>query len=544
MRDVTFAIGEVAAMLGISPHTIRAWERRHLVVRPTRSASGQRRYTPDDVELLRQIKHERHVHGLSMRVATMTAQGLVAPDPGDGGPPGGRPPVPVEAGADPLRMVADLVSEVVVVVDAAGRIAHANTAFLRFCDAMLGQVRGLPFADVVDPFDRAKAVLTYRAPLRQRRDWELNLRTRRRRAFFSFDCWPVPAAEGAMLVLVGRDLGARPASLPPASVSAVQPAAEPGPTRTRPGMPAPLRLLLEGVADPVRTLRLLGRWLDATPFGAVLVRADADLTLVFANATFKRWMPDRLPLEGRPWPAAGPPADQERVAAAAMEAIRSAQPRTVSGRRPTADDAAGGDPVWDVDVYPVTDATGAVTHLLLVISDVTAESETARLLGALAASTQALRHAAGLRQLLTDAARHAQTLLPNAGSLVAAVSDRRREGVGVVAASGAWARADQGVEHRLRLTLVRDVIRTCASIEVQRAGSAEATETLRIVPLVPGGMAADRREAVGALAFSRLGATFSDADQLLIDEFAGRVGLALGRSQVLGAGGGELRLAI
>ncbi|HSR23905.1 MAG TPA: hypothetical protein VLW53_10170, partial [Candidatus Eisenbacteria bacterium] len=179
-----------------------------------------------------------------------------------------------------------------------------------------------------------------------------------------------------------------------------------------------------------------------------------------------------------------------------------------------------------------------------VISDVTAESVTARLLSALAASTQALRQAAGPRQLLTEAARHAQTLLPNAGSLVAAVSDRRREGVGVVAASGAWARGDQGVEHRLRLTLVRDVIRTCASIEVQRAGTAEAIETLRIVPLVPG-TPADHREAVGALAFSRLGATFSDADQLLIDEFAGRVGLALGRAQVHGAAGaGELRLAI
>ena len=53
MTDLTFSIGEVAAMLGISPHTIRAWERRHLMVTPTRTASGQRRYSSDDVDLLR-----------------------------------------------------------------------------------------------------------------------------------------------------------------------------------------------------------------------------------------------------------------------------------------------------------------------------------------------------------------------------------------------------------------------------------------------------------------------------------------------------------
>jgi PAS domain-containing protein len=207
MTDITFAIGEVAAMLGISPHTIRAWERRHVVVSPMRTASGQRRYTGDDIELLRQVKHERHVHGMSMRVATLTAQGIVVPDPaGDESGPGAGTLITV--GADPLRIVADLVPEIIVVLEPSGRIAYANTAFVRFSGTLLGQLKGMQFADFADPFDRAKAVQTYTQPLRQRRGWELNLRARHGRAFFSFDCWPVRTPTGSVLVLVGHDVGA------------------------------------------------------------------------------------------------------------------------------------------------------------------------------------------------------------------------------------------------------------------------------------------------------------------------------------------------
>lgn len=200
--DPTFAIGEVAAMLGLSPHTIRAWERRHLVVRPIRTRAGQRRYSADDVELLRQIKRERHVHGLSMRMATLAAHGLVVPDPDEPHLPAQAPP----ALADPMRAVADLVPEIAVAVDTRGRVAHANTAFVRFCEVTAGQLQGTPFADLVDPFDRAKAVRAYRSPLRRRRGWELNLRTSRRRALYSFDCWPIAAAEGPVLLLLGREL--------------------------------------------------------------------------------------------------------------------------------------------------------------------------------------------------------------------------------------------------------------------------------------------------------------------------------------------------
>jgi PAS domain-containing protein len=511
MAELTFAIGEVAAMLGISPHTIRAWERRHLVVRPTRTSAGQRRYSSDDVELLRQIKHERHVHGLSMRVATLTAQGLVVPDGGDPGA-GAAPPPAIEAGADPLRLVADLVPEVVVVVDPRGRVTHANTAFARFCEVTVGQLRGSAFADFVDPFDRAKAVQAYQEPLRRRRDWELNLCQRSRRAFFSFDCWPISSAEGSMLVLVGRDLTVEP--LPPEAldgVSAIPATAPEG------GVAARLRALLDGAADPVRTLGLAREWLDATPLGVVLAGAGQDLPVVFANRAFRGWLPPERPPEGRPWHALRPEAEADvgRFAGAAAEAIRSGRPRVVRGRRPVR-----GGPVWDVEIAPVADADGRVAHLVLVVADATAEQAAGRL-DALVACASALRHAAEPGQVLRSAARLARDLLPGAGSLVAAASGGD---VSVVAASGVWSGAARDAEHDLRLALVRDAVRTCASIEVARSGAGEDVETLRVVPL------RERGRALGALAFSRPGEDpFSTDDRQLIDEFAGRVALALGR---------------
>src|SRR5437879_3854588 len=43
MSEATFfTIGEVAAMVGVSPHTIRAWERRNHVLTPERTADRSR----------------------------------------------------------------------------------------------------------------------------------------------------------------------------------------------------------------------------------------------------------------------------------------------------------------------------------------------------------------------------------------------------------------------------------------------------------------------------------------------------------------------
>ena len=45
-----------ALRTGLTPHTLRAWERRHHVVTPTRTEGGQRLYSDLDVERLRLIR--------------------------------------------------------------------------------------------------------------------------------------------------------------------------------------------------------------------------------------------------------------------------------------------------------------------------------------------------------------------------------------------------------------------------------------------------------------------------------------------------------
>jgi len=437
MSGVTFAIGEVADMLGLSPHTIRAWERRHLLASPMRTAAGQRRYTADDVELLRQIKHGRHALGFSIRVATMAAQGMLVPEARDVDPPGALvTEVEPDGQSDPLRRIVDLVSDVVVVVDIQGRIRHANTAFVRFCDVLPAHLQGLHFPDFVDPFDRAKAVQAYHIPLRPRRGWEFGLRTRRRRALFTFDCWPLPSLDG--------------------------------------------------------------------------------------------------PVEGRAWRDLAPAADAGRLVAAAREVAGSAQRRTVTGHRPPPDAPLTQPPtIWDVDLCPVVEVGGAVTHLLLTVRDATAEVAVTRRLDALASCTPELRQASDARQVLATAARYACSLLPDADALVAAAGGDQ-PGLHVVAADGVWTRCERDAERDLRLALVRDVVRTGASIEIERAPTAAATETVRAVPLLADPTTPGPGRVLGALAFSRAAAgPFSAADRLLVDEFAGRVGMALGQAELL-----------
>ena len=61
------SIGEVAEKLDIAIHVIRFWEARIGEVRPLRGAKGQRRYRPEDVELLIGIRHLLHIEGYSIR---------------------------------------------------------------------------------------------------------------------------------------------------------------------------------------------------------------------------------------------------------------------------------------------------------------------------------------------------------------------------------------------------------------------------------------------------------------------------------------------
>ena len=202
----TYAIGEVAAMVGLSAHTIRAWERRYGVVKPVRAASGQRRYLIEEVETLKRVKDLASARGLSLRLAAASAQGDL-PDLEAAGF-AITPEVASESAADggPWRAVADLDPRLLLVLDGRGLVVDCNIAFARVSGRLRFELAGTRFADFVDPYDRAKAVAIFRGTPQQRRGYELNLRTEGATGLFRFDCFPFRFRERWLIACAGRDV--------------------------------------------------------------------------------------------------------------------------------------------------------------------------------------------------------------------------------------------------------------------------------------------------------------------------------------------------
>jgi MerR family transcriptional regulator, light-induced transcriptional regulator len=62
--EPAFSISEVAAMVGLSAHTIRIWERRYGLFTPRRSGAGHRRYGLDEVQMLQRMKQAADTRGM------------------------------------------------------------------------------------------------------------------------------------------------------------------------------------------------------------------------------------------------------------------------------------------------------------------------------------------------------------------------------------------------------------------------------------------------------------------------------------------------
>jgi PAS domain-containing protein len=207
-----FTIGEVAAMIGFSPHTIRAWERRHKILKPHRTPSNQRRYSVEDIELLRSVINGVVVRGLSLKVAVRAAQGAVMVPSVDEGlaAVAARQEAAFVQGtpedADvPWRAVADFLPDLIALLDEDGRVVDANVALASAAGRLRERLRGMPFVDFADPYDRAKAVMAFRPPLQRRKGWELNLRLPGGGGgLYSFDCLPIRFGERPLLIVMGR----------------------------------------------------------------------------------------------------------------------------------------------------------------------------------------------------------------------------------------------------------------------------------------------------------------------------------------------------
>jgi DNA-binding transcriptional MerR regulator len=85
-------IGELARRTGVATELLRAWERRYGLLTPTRTASGYRLYSSDDVD---RIGRMRELLGSGLSAAEAARQALLEP-----APPARGETVPVSAGAE------------------------------------------------------------------------------------------------------------------------------------------------------------------------------------------------------------------------------------------------------------------------------------------------------------------------------------------------------------------------------------------------------------------------------------------------------------
>ncbi len=70
-----YRIREVAAMLDIPDYTLRFWEDEFPMFNPDRTPKGQRRYTPEQVELAKRIKELLYDKGLKIEAAIKVFNG-------------------------------------------------------------------------------------------------------------------------------------------------------------------------------------------------------------------------------------------------------------------------------------------------------------------------------------------------------------------------------------------------------------------------------------------------------------------------------------
>ena len=340
-----YTIGEVAAILGVSTHTIRAWERRHGIVRPERTRTRQRRYRDADVELLRDVKRAVEQGGLSLKLAFESVTGarlLEAPSRGVRR----RPDHPLPATADVWRGVADVVPELIFLVDSEGRIVETNVAVAKAVGSVIQRLKGMLFANLIDPFDRSKAVLLYRPRLRTVDRWELNVITQNGTRLYSFRSWTVQRARDIYLAMVASEL------------ASTRDESDIGDSATISGAPD----------HDVTAASTFPELVDQLPFGVAVISVGAEPRVVYANVRLSRAL--GIPTRIHTGRAVGELLPDTKVARAIRRAVS-----TNKGRRLRSVWAAGSEDGdrrtrrFDVELQPLMSSARKVASVMLVVEE-------------------------------------------------------------------------------------------------------------------------------------------------------------------------------
>lgn len=116
-------IGEVADDLDVPKHVLRFWEGKFPQIKPMKRGGGRRYYRPEDMELLRGIRHLLHAEGYTIKgvqkifrehgidqVKTAARAALDAAAAADGGKKRGRKKLKAGAGLDAVAPAPSAVS--------------------------------------------------------------------------------------------------------------------------------------------------------------------------------------------------------------------------------------------------------------------------------------------------------------------------------------------------------------------------------------------------------------------------------------------------
>ena len=145
-REELFPIREVARLTGVNPVTLRAWERRHGLIVPTRTESGHRLYSMTDIERVRSI-----LNWIERGVAVSKISKILAK-------------------AAPLQALAHIIPNNLVQADYAQWQQQLAAAVSAFDDARLEQVYGQIFSSYSQPVVFQDILLPLWRQLLQRQD--------------------------------------------------------------------------------------------------------------------------------------------------------------------------------------------------------------------------------------------------------------------------------------------------------------------------------------------------------------------------------------
>lgn len=96
-----YRIREVAAMLDLPAYTLRFWEDEFPMLNPDRTPYGQRRYTPEQVEMARRIKELLYDRGMKIDAAIKVLNATYRSSPP-------RRAFSCNSSADALRLLGDV----------------------------------------------------------------------------------------------------------------------------------------------------------------------------------------------------------------------------------------------------------------------------------------------------------------------------------------------------------------------------------------------------------------------------------------------------